>query len=683
MGHKSATKHVFPMPRTAFVLLILCVILSILPHIERVPAWMLVVFFAILGWRVQVFRQRLRFPPRWLRLFLVSGAFLGVVYHHGTIFGPDAGVGLLITAYLFKQLEMYTKRDAFLVVVLSYFVLATEFLFSKSLFTTLYILTVLVFITAALIALNQSDSNIAIWKPLKSALVFTLQAVPLMVVLFFLFPRIGPIWELNLQTQSSKTGLSDRVTPGDIAELSRSNELAFRVEFEGDTPAPKDRYWRALVFDRFDGNTWYSVETSNQLAYRPDNLETKSAAVNYRVFLEATGQNWLIAAPWAQIQDINHYRTNSLMYYVKDSIDHPVSYNVSSYFDYQYEADGLTRELIDRYTGLPARGNQQSAQFARQLFQNSGRNPEQFSDALLSWFFREAFYYTLNPPKLSGDSIDQFLFSTRRGFCSHYAGAFVYLMRSAGIPARMIGGYQGGQPHPIGRYLLVHQYDAHAWAEYWVIGKGWVRVDPTAAVAPSRIEMGSLSASLDQQSLADSPFSPDKLRNIPILNRLRLMADYVDYLWFKNVVSFNEDSQADLFRQILGQVTPQRIAILIGSVAGAVLAIMAVWILMTQKPIAKLSQADKAYLRFIHKLQRKGLIREIGEGMNSFSQRALTLFPEQKENIIKISDIYMTIQYRNKNNETNLDAPDQSYGDKLRALEKQLISEVKRFRPKS
>ena len=561
---------VFPMPRTAFVLLLLSVIFSVLPHWQRVPSWLLAVFVLVLGWRILVFRQRLQFPARWLRLLLVSAGFVGVIYHHGTIFGPEAGVGLLITAYLFKQLEMYTRRDALLVVILSFFVLATAFLFSKSLYITLYILLVMVLITAALVALNQTDRSINLWSPLRAALSSMAQAVPLMLVLFFLFPRIGPIWELGMQTSTKRTGLSEQMSPADIAELSQSSELALRIEFEDEIPLPRDRYWRATVFDRFDGRTWYAQDAAQVPALNRAELSLAGKPLRYRVYLEPTGQHWLLAAPLADVQGLEHRITSSLIYHTEEAIDSSVSYRVESFPDYQYQQAGISRLQYTRNTALPAGGNQRTRRYSRQLLQQSNGDPAAMVQAIHSWFFTSPFVYTLKPPQLGANTIDEFLFDTRRGFCAHYAGALVFMLRSVGIPARMVAGYQGGEPHPIGRYLLVHQYDAHAWVEYWQPGAGWVRADPTAAVAPHRIESGSLRESLQQQELEDSPFSALSARNLPGMERLRLLVDYMDYLWLKNVVTYNRDSQYRFLRNLMGEVTPQRIALALAVCGGLV-----------------------------------------------------------------------------------------------------------------
>lgn len=664
--------HVFPMPRTAFVFLITSVVLSVLPHMQRVPVWLQLVFGVVMVWRIQVFRQRLTFPPRWVRLLLVCCGVLAIVYHHGTIFGPDAGVALLITAYLFKQLEMYTRRDAFLVVILSFFVLATEFLFSSSLFTSIYVFVVLVVISSALVALNMSGTNIALWRPLKVALISILQAVPLLLVLFFLFPRIGPIWELGMQTKSARTGLSESISPGDIAELSLSTELAFRVDFDGAIPEPRDRYWRALIFDRFDGRTWHAQKEGVYLPFDPARLEKAGEPLSYRVYLEPTGQDWLPAIAWANLNGIRHKTANSLVNYAEQLVDNPVSYAVESYFQYQYEALGMPRESWVRYTTLPPSGNSRALAWGRELYRQTGGAPALISNGILERFRREEFVYTLKPPKLGANSIDEFLFETKKGFCAHYAGAFVYLMRAAGIPARMVGGYQGGESHPIGNYLLVHQYDAHAWVEFWDKGKGWVHVDPTAAIAPHRIETGSLRQSLDEESLRFSPFSDLDVRNLPMLEELRMMADYVDYLWFKNVVSFDHEAQNRLLQAFLGEVTPKRIALLLGICGGFVVLCLAGWMLYSQRPIHRLSKADRHYMKFLSMLARKGLDREVGEGIDAFSRRAQEQFPEQKNNINKISNIYSEIKYSKSGESGSQGNKSATKSDSIAALEQQL-----------
>lgn len=674
-------RHGFPMPRTAFVLLLAINVLAVLPHTERVPTWMLLAFGGVLLWRIQVFRERWPFPSKWLRLVLVLGGFAGVIFYHGTVFGPDAGVGLLITAYLFKQLEMATRRDAFLVVILSYFVLATEFLFSRSLYTTIYVFLVLILITATQIALNQSEPRIAIARPLKGSLKLVLQSIPLMIVLFYLFPRIGPLWQLNLNTQQNRVGLNDRMAPADIANLSRSSALAFRAEFQGAIPPQRERYWRATVFDRFDGRTWYAVDDTILAPLDAQQLEYGAKRYQYRVYLEPTGQRWLMTLPAARVSGIDAKPTEALTVLAQSDLETAVSYDVTSFPNYRYQPAGLTRIDYSRYLQLPAEGDEASRRYAREQFQLNGRDPVRFIDSLLRWYNEEEFVYTLNPQRLGRNTIDEFLFQTRRGFCSHFAGAFVFLLRSAGIPARLVGGYQGGEGHPLGQYLLIHQYDAHAWAEVWLDGQGWVRFDPTAAVAPNRIEYGPQDSTTDDSFLAESPLSPERLRNMALFARARLLADYVDYLWFKNVVSYNDQAQNRLFRELLGQVTPQRIAALLGGLGAAIVLVLAVSILLRHPSTRKLDRADRLYLRFCHKLQKRGVARAAGEGPQDFAKRAANTLPARAADIEAITALYLNLKYAPLQKVAQFKPQQSNSSDTLGPLEKELAQRVRAFKP--
>ena len=678
---RDQNRHGFPMPRTAFVLLLVTTVLSVLPHLDRVPGWMAVGFLGVLVWRIQVFRERWPFPSRSVRLLLVMIGFGGVILHHGTVFGPDAGVGLLITAYLFKQLEMVTRRDAFLVVILSYFVLATEFLFSRSLYTTLYVLFVLVLITATQIALNQTEPRIAVWRPLKVSLKLLGQSVPLMLALFFLFPRIGPIWQLKLNNDQNFVGLNDRMSPGDISNLSRSGALAFRVSFNGKVPPNRELYWRTVVFDRFDGRTWHAMDDDRMQPLDQRQLNLSKRHYDYEIYLEPTGQRWLMALAAARVDQVKAERTQALTILNSEPVDSTLAYHVVSYPDYQFQAENLSPNERARFLQLPAEGNPKTRAFAEQLYRNNGRDPSHFIGAILHWFNTEKFVYTLKPPLLGRDSVDEFLFSTRRGFCAHYAGAFVFMLRSVGIPARVVGGYQGGQPHPLGKYLMVYQYNAHAWTEAWLPGRGWVRVDPTGAVAPNRIELGPMDSTTDSSFLDFSPLSPDRLRNLPLLSRARMLVDYVDYLWFRNVVSYNQDAQNQLFRSLLGEVTPQRIAMLLGGVAGSILLVLAVGILLRHPPTRQLDRVDRLYLAFCQKLARRGLERNPGEGPQAFSARAGRVLPDKAPDIARISVLYQSLKYAPQQKDGNIEQQVDGRNGTLKNLEQELARRVRSFRP--
>lgn len=675
-------RHGFPMPRSAFVLLLTTVVLAVIPHIERMPVWMWLAFPAVLVWRIQVFRQRVTFPGRIVRLLLVLAGCASVILHHGTVLGPDAGVALLVTAYLFKQLEMVTKRDAFLVVILSYFVLATEFLFSRSLYATLYVLVVLLVITATLVALNHGGVRISVKQPIRMSALLIVQSIPLMIALFFLFPRVGPLWHLNLSTKQNFVGLNDRMSPGDISDLARSGELAFRAEFQGEIPPMRERYWRAAVFDRFDGRTWHAADGDFFGGFNAQELTRGERRFDYRIILQPTGQRWLMAMPAADIHHPDARATRLLTHMHKTIIDSVLAYEVSTYPDYRYQADGLGDMERRLSLQLPSSGNEVTRQYAREVFEQAAQSPRQMIEHLLRWFREEEFFYTLKPPLLGGNTVDEFLFSSRRGYCAHYAGALVFMLRSVGIPARLVGGYHGGEVHPLGAYLLVHQYDAHAWVEVWLDGQGWVTVDPTAAVAPNRIEMGSMYSTSDDSFLTDSPLSPDRLRNVALFARVRLLADYIDYLWFKNVVSYNSDRQNQLFRSLLGRVTPQRIAALLGGVVGVILLGLGVAILLRQPPSRPLDRTDRLYLQFCRALARKGFERHPGEAPATYASRVAAALPAQAGAIQRITDLYLALKYAPPSSVTGKNGQQKSRDNgKLEDLQKDLQVQVRSFRP--
>lgn len=673
---RDTKRHGFPMPRTAFVLLLISSLLAVIPHVERVPSWMLVAFVGVFIWRIQVFRQRWPFPGKSIRLLLVALGFAAIILHHGTVFGPDAGVGLLITAYLFKQLEMVTRRDAFLVVILSYFVLATQFLFSSSIFTTLYVLSVLVIITATQVALNHSGSKVAVLQPLRVSLLLIGQSIPLMIAMFLLFPRIGPLWQLNLSNKQNAVGLSDRMSPGDMSDLALSGKLAFRAEFDGPVPPMRERYWRAAIFDQFDGRTWYAAQDVQLRPLDGNQLYSEERHYQYRVTLEPTGQRWLMVMPAAIVRAEGVHPTSLLTYLYKEEINSVLSYDVTSYPDYQFQANGLWEREVSRNLQLPASGNDKSRRYAREQFVQLGRSPERFVDSLLDWFKEEEFYYSLKPPLLGSNVVDEFLFGTRKGYCAHYAGAFVFLLRSVGIPARVVAGYMGGEQHPLGKYLLVRQYDAHAWAEVWMAGKGWVRIDPTGAVAPNRIEFGASGIS-DESFIAESPLSPERLRNMALFAQARMFADYIDYLWVKNVVGFDSKTQSRLFESVLGQVTPQKIAALFGGVAAVITLTLIIGILLRQPRIKPLDRIDRLYLRFCAKLASKGLSRGEGEGPMAYAERISGLKPELESQIREITTLYVTLKYTECE---NIQQQSGGFGGTLVDLQSALRQQVRAFK---
>ncbi|MEH6473997.1 MAG: DUF3488 and transglutaminase-like domain-containing protein, partial [Halopseudomonas sp.] len=483
----SATPQ-FQIPRNGLIWLLAAMFGAIAPHIARLPIWVTLVCLLCGCWRIMVYRGRWALPGGMIRALLVFSGGAAVFAHYGTLAGPEAGSALLILGFCFKLMETHHLRDAFIVVILGYFVVAVSFFFDQSMLASGYMALVCIMITAALLGLNQSPLHTRPRRTLKASLRLLGHSIPVMLVLFVLVPRIGPIWSLDLGSKSAKTGLSDQITPGDIAQLSRSDELAFRVEFLNDEtpPPPSQRYWRALVLNHYDGKTWSrgAVDMddesrvywgSSAVAIRPS-FSANQQRYHYRVMMQPTDQRWLFGMAWASSDnpDIGISRDYRLL--SRTPIRQQFSYQVESIVPAALDASVLPIWLRQLNLQLPAQGDPRTRQLARQLFAQAGSAPA-YIDRVLTLFRQQPFRYTLRPPRLSGDRIDQFLFDSRSGFCSHYAGAFVYLMRAAGLPARIVAGYQGGELNPLGGHLLVHQFDAHAWAEVWLPGQGWLRTD--------------------------------------------------------------------------------------------------------------------------------------------------------------------------------------------------------------
>ncbi|MCG8668752.1 MAG: DUF3488 and transglutaminase-like domain-containing protein [Pseudomonadales bacterium] len=678
---------IYPIPRNSLIWLLVSVSLALLPHFTRLPEWMWGVALAALLWRIQVFRERWRFPNKWLRVAFVFGGAAAIFYFYGTLLGPEAGVALLTLAYTFKLLEMYRERDAYLIVILSYFVIATNYLFERGLFSTLYSLFVAVVITASLVGLNQSRFNSDFKKTFVLAGRMMLHSVPLMLVLFVLVPRISPLWSMNLDNNKAKTGISDRMTPGDISELSKSSELAFRAEIlSGPVPKEQDMYWRGAVFSIFDGRTW-SVDRELfaakrdiwhgiQLPNEKSSDETFESRIHYKVFLEPTNQEWVFALPFAEVRHRDLSMSFNLTWSREERITNSLSYEAISYPDYSNQVnqvDFIERELNKQ---LPSSGDIRSRAWAIKQYRRLEEDPEKFIEFLFRHFNQEPFSYTLRPTPLQINTIDQFMFTTRNGFCTHYAGAFVFLLRSVGIPARMIGGYQGGDISDSGNYITVRQYSAHAWAEAWLPGKGWTRFDPTMAVAPERIFDGAEGLINDANFLADSPLSPYRMRNWPILASLRNSLEHLDYLWTKWVVGYNSSTQYEFLGRFMGRVTPEKIAYALALIGGGCVLIFA-FLLIWERPRNKPDPMDRLYLKFCERLARKGFKREPKEAPFDFAKRVSEQLPQIANKVNRITALYVKSKYGVTASGTEINRNQGPNRDRLGSLYYELKQEIR------
>lgn len=629
----------------------LALLVAVLPQVDRLPPWLLVATGLACLWRQEAVERRIGAPALWLRVLLLAAGTAGVVASHRTLLGPEGGVSFLIVGALLKMLESRTQRDAFVSGVLDFFVLATAFLFSQSLGVTAYVLVASVVVVSALVSLQQREEA-GVRRTLRRAAVLVGQAVPLMLVLFVFFPRLPPLWTLNLTQGSARTGLSDSMSPGDISKLSESTETAFRVEFQGQVPPSDLLYWRGLVFGYYDGTRWtqgYPMTEQVPLPPRglPDWVQGADPAVTpplrYRIILEPTDQPWLFGLAVSRSSTPKVGLTRDLRLVAQGPVFNRLTYDVESWPTARADSVDMPDWMRRQALQLPAGGNPEARRMARRL-RNSTADEAALVQELLAWFRDERFFYTLEPPPLGEDRVDDFLFRTRSGFCEHYASTFVFLMRAAGVPARVVAGYQGGEPSPLGDYWLVRQLDAHAWAEVWIPGRGWITVDPTATVAPQRIQAGAAQAAERRDYWGNTAAGALRHGNYRLLRGLRNLADYVNYRWHKDVVGYDSERQDGFMQRLLGDSDLLRRLL----VMGGALAVLAggLFLLALRGRRRELHPLDRLYRRWSDRLARQGLVREAGEGPQDYARRVARAKPALADEAKEFARLYAALRYR-------------------------------------
>ena len=475
-------------------------------------------------------------------------------------------VNLLVMACAFKLLKINRRKDLGQLFASLLFLTGCGFIFQQGIaYTAIYVIVILILLTSLL---TQNAPSINKKYIIRYVSIQLLQALPIASLLFLILPQLPPLWQMPT-AKSAKTGLSERVTPGDIAELSQSAELAFRATFDGQQPEPNERYWRAMTLEHFDGKTW-SISTTRQQVnrqYRSLNSEfvpfVSGPSWRYQVITEASHQRWLFSLDIPRAQsatDVAVRHGHEYQLYASRPIVSPMRYDVESYF--QAPLDQTLRSIDHRINlQLPNVGNPATQQWVAQMRQRYPSDSE-FIDAVKAYFDSQPFRYTLRPPKMPNDPVDAFLFDHQAGFCVHYASAFAYTLRLAGIPARLVTGYQGGELQSA-NVMSVYQYDAHAWVEVWSDQRGWRRYDPTAWVAPDRIEYGLEAALRDEGSfLSDSPLALARFRDIALFNQLRLWFANLDYQWSKWILSFDRQQQDDFLKKLFGELNATKVSII-------------------------------------------------------------------------------------------------------------------------
>lgn len=622
--------------------LALITLLVVAPHFSRLDLRVSLAFVAVVLLRVAtLYLPRLQMG-RWLLVAITLMGAVLILSIYPLLMGLPAKVALLSLMLGLKLLECRRARDLYVVIFLGYFSLITHFLFDQTMLTVAYVLVMVVALTGLLVEAGRSRNQDG-WplRSLRTATSMGLQAVPVMLLLFFLFPRIdGPLWNLGLDNSTGQTGLSDNITLGSISRLIRSRAVAFRVEFDQQIPPPPLRYWRGPVLWRTDGRRWDQARLveSGAVSYR-----SSAEPIRYRVTLEPSPNNWLFALDLPDSLPPEANLTPDFQITARDIRQRRYRYAASSRLQYhtgllsdQQRRLGLQlpRGITTRMLALVSRWRAETA------------NDQQLVSRALQFFRNEPFYYTLNPPPVGENPIDQFLFDSRRGFCEHYATSFTLLMRLAGIPARVVTGYQGGELNPLGDYLIVRQSDAHAWSEVWLEQRGWTRIDPTAAVAPERIER-SFEFDLQENSAPGLPviFSTG---DYGLLNGLakqfRLGLDAANASWHRWILGYSSEQQQRLLQRLgLGAFSAFKLALTM-VLAIAVLTALLI-LLLRWRGRDRIDPVQRDYGKFCRRLARRGLVRLPHEGPQDFARRVIRQRPDLQRPVSAIIDLYIGLRY--------------------------------------
>ena len=628
-----------PRDKADTLLLLGAALLVLAPHTLHLPWWVSALCGVTLAWRALITLRGTRLPPSMLLLPLTIMAMGGIYLTYKTVLGREPGVAMAVLLVAFKMLEMHAKRDLFVVIFLSFFLVLTNFFYSQSIGTGIMMVASII----ALLTAQLSFHYTGVVPPLRQRLALGAKilgiATPLALLLFFLFPRIqGPLWGMPGDANGAKTGMSNTMSPGNISELAQSADVAFRVKFEGGVPPRHQLYWRGIVLADFDGRTWSQTRRyPNPVALAP-----RAPALPYQVTMEPHSQRWLFALDMparAPESGPRAFLTSDGELVAYGDIHRRIRYDMASSLNYTMDAPGLARRY--QWTDLPPGFNPRALQAGLDLQREL--DPAARVRQVLAQFRKEPFRYTLTPPLLGVNTVDDFLYNSRAGFCEHYASAFVVLMRAADVPARVVAGYQGGELNPVDGFLTVRQSDAHAWAEVWLEGRGWVRVDPTAAVAPERIER-NLARALppgEQFGLAEL----GNLINLEMENawlaQARFRMGALNNGWNQWVLGHDAEQRRGMLEAFKEALSNWRLW------AGIALAWIALAVARTRRARSRIDPIDALYSALCQQLGRLGIARAAHEGPTGYARRieGARLAPEKKQAVLRFLHLYSAHKY--------------------------------------
>ncbi|HUL81287.1 MAG TPA: DUF3488 and transglutaminase-like domain-containing protein [Gammaproteobacteria bacterium] len=624
------------------------VVAATLPHWSTLPPWAPVLLAAAIAWRLAVAALEWPMPIRTLRLTLTLVAAAVVAITYRTINGVEAGSALLVVMIALKFLESRGHRDQLFLIVISYFLLFATLLTAHGPLTALYLLFLIWLTTIGLLQLSRRGPLLGVRPTAELAGRLLLQSLPLMIALFVLFPRLpGPLWAVPGTSTSATSGLGDTVNPGDITSLALSDEIAFRAQFLSPPPPARELYWRGPTMTNFDGHTWSMQIVERRGERVAASTEYLGEPTEYRVMLETSGRNWAFALDMPMPPEQRGLRMAS-DYQLRTFPGIPrgsrLDYHVVSYTSYR-ALEPLNAGERELFTRLPPESSPRTRELVRRWLADDP-SPEQLIERGMDWLRTQPFFYTLTPPALGGQPVDEFLFATREGFCEHYASAFTVMMRAAGLPARVVTGYQGGELNGIGGYYIIRQSDAHAWTEVWLADRGWVRVDPVSAVAPDRVALGSW-----RSALAGRRVPGGALGRIEWVRRALLAWDAASTFWNDWIIGYGPELQRGLLDLLGfdGGAHAQRWSRLLLLCVGATLAgslLLSLQLAWRRRRRTTVDEAAHAFSTFVKRLAKLRVApRAPSEGPVAYGARAEAAVPRAAEEIRAIVGAYLRARY--------------------------------------
>ena len=607
-------------------------LLVIAPHALRAPWWLTLLTLCLYGWRMYLALNRAPLPSRWLVLGVAAVAMLGVWIEYRTLFGRQSGILLLMLFSGLKLLETRSHRDAAVAGFLGFFLIVTNFLYTQTIPIAALACVGLFLLTATLIGFSAPQR--AVRDNLRTAGLLLAHAAPAALVLFLLFPRVqGPLWGLPQDAYAGMTGLSETMTPGNLASLAQSDAIAFRAEFLAESPPSALRYWRGPVLWDFDGRTW-SIGPN----YVVDFVAPRGGAATYRyeVVIEPHNRHWLFALETVATLPERTRMSHDGQVISTSPVRTRLRYELASVIAPEPEPRDSAGTLR-RALRVPADANPRATALAAQWRAESA-NDEAVLARALQFLQRGRYAYTLEPALTGRHSVDDFLFDTREGFCEHFSSAFVFLMRAAGIPSRVVTGYQGGELNPVDNIITVRQSDAHAWAEVFLGSRGWVRIDPTAAAVPGRVESG-IARAVPQSAALPLMMRPQ----LEWLRGVRDRWDAVAHKWNVWVLGYNPERQRELMSLAgIRDADWRTLTAILFSFLGALTLVLLVWSL---KRLARPDPVQRAWRLFCRKLASRGVERAAHEGPRDYAARAARAIPAARTSILRIGALYIGLRY--------------------------------------